>query len=95
MPIYEKPKPLESDLQSRIIEAAQLKRWFAVKVESPSRRGMMDVYAVKNGRHVWLEVKRLNEEGRRQQKKVAREMREHGAEVYEADTFEKAMTILK
>lgn len=88
-------RALESDLQSDILELAQVRGWFAVKIESRSRRGMMDVYALRKGRHVWMEVKRAGEVPRPQQERVAREMRAQGAEVYAVDSIERAREILR
>lgn len=90
-----KPEALESELQSDIIDFAHVRGWFCVKVVSPSRRGMMDLYALRKGRHVWIEVKRQGEEPRPQQAKVAREMRSQLAEVYAVDTIEQAREILR
>jgi hypothetical protein len=42
-----------------------------------------------------LEVKREGEEPRRNQQIVAREMREHGAEVFAVDNLEDAKRILQ
>ena len=90
------PTQLESDLQSDIIDFAHVRGWFAVKIVSPSRRGIMDVYCLRNGRHVWIEVKRQGEALREQQAKVAREMKAHGAkDVYAVDSLEQARSILK
>lgn len=90
-----KPEQLESELQSDIIDFAHIRGWFAVKIVSPSRRGMMDVYCLRKGRHVWIEVKRPGEEPRLQQEKVAREMRTQQAEVYAVDSMERAREILR
>lgn len=90
-----KPSDLESDLQSDIIDFAHLRGWFAVKVVSPSRRGMMDVVAIRKGRTVWIEVKRPGEEPRPQQAKVARDMRAHGAEVHCVDNMDAARELLR
>ncbi len=90
-----KPEALESELQSDIIDFAHVRGWFCVKVVSPSRRGMMDLYCLRKGRHVWMEVKRSGEEPRVQQEKVAREMRAQGAEVYAVDSIARAREILR
>ncbi len=90
------PTQLESDLQSDIIDFAHVRGWFAVKIVSPSRRGIMDVYCLRNGRHVWIEVKVPGEEPTEQQAKVASEMKAHGAtDVYWVDSLEQARKILK
>lgn len=92
---FEPPKELESDIQSSIIDFAHVRGWFAVKITSPSRRGMPDVYAVRDGRHVWIEVKRKDEDARAQQAYVARLMRAHVCEVYCVDNLDQARAILK
>lgn len=86
---------IESMVQSQIIKAALSRGWFCVKVISQSGRGMPDVVAVRAGRTVWIEVKREGEEARRQQKLRAKEMRAHGADVYEVDSLIEAREILK
>lgn len=94
-PFDKKPTDLESDLQGDILDFAQMRGWFAVKVVSPSRRGMMDIYALRKGRHVWIEAKREGEDARAQQIRIAREMKAQGAEVYVADTLDRAREILR
>lgn len=90
------PGELESDLQSQIIDYGEQRGWFIVKITSPSRRGMPDVYAVRRGRHVWIEVKREGEAARAQQLRVKRLLEEHGAaEVFVVDRIEDAREILK
>lgn len=94
-PFYEK-KEKETDLQSEIIEHAHRRGWFCQKVKFDGRRGCPDVMAIRSGRTVWIEVKREGEDLRRQQGIVAREMREHGAEVYgPIDNLEDAKRILQ
>ncbi len=90
-----RPRLLESDVQSDIIDFARVRGWFCEKIESRSGRGIMDLVCIRHGRHVWIEVKRLGEEPRPQQEKRAREMRAHGAEVYAVDSLEQARAILK
>jgi Holliday junction resolvase len=94
-PFYEKTEK-ESNLQSEIIEHAHRRGWFAQKVVFDGRRGCPDVVAIRRGRTVWIEVKREGDDLRRQQALVAREMREHGAEVFgPVDNIRDAMEILK
>jgi len=90
-----KANPLESSLQSEIIDYAHIRGWFCVKATTPSLRGLPDVVAVRVGRTVWIEVKREDEEARLQQNLRANEMRMHGAEVFQVDTFAEARWILK
>lgn len=94
-PFDNKRAQLESDLQGDIIGFAEIRGWFCVKVVSPSRRGMMDLYALRKGRHVWMEAKREGEDARVQQAKVAREMKAQGGEVHVVDTLDRAREILR
>ena len=89
------PRELESGLQAEIIDYGEMRGWFIVKITSPSRNGMPDVYAVRRGRHVWIEVKRQDEAARAQQLRVKRLLEEHGAEVFVVDCIEDARAILK
>lgn len=54
-----KPKPKESDIQRNIKEYLQWNGWFVVKIHQSlgSYKGIADLYALKGGRHVWIEVK--------------------------------------
>lgn len=92
---WTKPKKLESDLQSQIIEFAHIRGWFCEKVESRSSRAFMDLFALRRGRVVLMEVKREGEEARTQQDKRIREIRAHGGECYVVDSLEQARGILK
>jgi len=75
-----KPKITESDIQRQIKEYLQWHGWFVVKIHQSlgSYRGIADLYALKNGRHVWIEVKtptgRLSED----QKKFREDVLAHG-----------------
>ena len=94
--LFQPPKvPLESDIQSDIIDFAHIRGWFCEKIESRSGRGIMDLICIRAGRHVWIEVKRPGETPRPQQVKRSREMRSHGAEVYAVDSLEQARGILR
>lgn len=94
---WQRPEPnrLEADIQSLIIKYAERRRWACVKTTTSSRRGWPDLVAIRDGRTIWIEVKRKDEEARRQQALVANWMREHGAEVFEVDSLEEAMEILR
>lgn len=90
-----KPEPVESDLQSDIIDFAHVRGWFCQKVVFVGRRGCQDLVAIRSGRTIWIEVKKKDEELRRQQEFVAREMRGKGADVYSVDNIEDARRILR
>lgn len=86
---------LESSVESGIRKYAELRGWWCVKFVSPGLRGVPDRLFIRNGRHVFIEIKRSGEEPTTQQSKRHREMREHGAEVYWVDSVEAAKEILK
>jgi Holliday junction resolvase len=93
---FEKPDPLESALQSDILDFAEIRGWWAIKVESRSKRGVMDLYALRRGRHVWIEVKRSEDtEATEQQQKRHREVKAQGGEVYVVGSMEQARRILQ
>lgn len=56
-----KPPPAlkESEIQRQIKDYLQWQGWFVVKIHQSlgSYRGIADLYAIRAGRHVWIEVK--------------------------------------
>lgn len=52
----------ESDIQAQIKEYLLRKGWFVVKIHQSLGcvKGIADLYAIKNGRSVWIEVKTPN-----------------------------------
>ena len=50
----------ESDIQKTIKEHLQWTGWFVVKIHQSlgSYKGIADLYAIRDGEHVWIEVKR-------------------------------------
>lgn len=49
----------ESDIQKQIRDYLNLQGWYVVKIHQSlgSVRGIADLYAIKNGHSVWIEVK--------------------------------------
>lgn len=49
----------ERQIQAAIKQYLQMRGWFVVKIHQSlgSYRGIADLYALKNGQHVWIEVK--------------------------------------
>jgi len=70
----------ESDIQSAIKQYLQLKGWFVVKIHQSlgSYRGIADLYAIKDGRSVWIEVKTPRGKLSRWQEKFREEIESHG-----------------
>ncbi len=54
-----KSKITESDVQRTIKEYLQWHGWYVVKIHQSlgSVKGIADLYALKNGVHMWIEVK--------------------------------------
>jgi Holliday junction resolvase len=49
----------ERDIQNQIKDYLKWQGWYVVKIHQSlgSHRGIADLYALKDGRHVWIEVK--------------------------------------
>ncbi len=49
----------ECDIQRTIKELLQWRGWFVIKLHQSlgSHRGIADLYCLRDGRHVWIEVK--------------------------------------
>lgn len=82
--------PKESEIQAAIRDWLRWNKWFVVKIHQSlgSVRGIADLYALKNGRSVWIEVKtpagRLSEH----QEKFRDEVLAHGGEYLVARSVE-------
>lgn len=87
--------PLESSVEGDACDYAKTRGWMVFKFVSPGRKGVPDRLFIRDGRHLFIEFKRLNNEARRQQEKRHREMREHGAEVYVVDNLKDAYELLR
>ena len=50
----------ESEIQAQIRDYLRWTGWFVVKIHQSlgSYRGIADLYALRDGQHVWIEVKR-------------------------------------
>ena len=86
---------LEKDIESEIVDFAEVRGWWTTKYVSPARRGVPDRIFIRQGRTIFIEAKKLGEEARLQQERVHREMRAHGALVYVIDNIEDARRILR
>lgn len=70
----------ESDIQAQIKQYLQYKGWYVVKIHQSlgSVRGIADLYALKDGRHVWIEVKTARGRLSEYQEKFRDEIESHG-----------------
>lgn len=76
------PKSREAYVQSKLIDGLTQRGWWARKITSPSRNGIPDVVAARDGRVIWIEVKRDGDRKgpTRDEMREMRIMREHGLE---------------
>lgn len=74
------PKITESDIQRQIKEYLQWHGWLVVKIHQSlgSYKGIADLYALKDGRHVWIEVKTQKGRLSEHQEKFRRDVISHG-----------------
>jgi hypothetical protein len=85
----------ESTVESAINAFAEIRGWWCAKFVSPGLNGVTDRLFIRDGRHVFMEVKRPGEEPTAQQYKRMRDMKAHGAEVHWVDNVEQAKAILR
>lgn len=86
---------LEKAVEIPTVKRAEKDGWFARKVEWPGRIGAPDRVFIRAGRTVWIEFKAPGKVPRRSQTLEHDRMREAGAEVYVADSVDKAMRYLQ
>lgn len=86
---------LESDIQCDAYHYALSRGWFAEKIMRTRRNGFPDYLYIRDGKVIFIEFKRPDEEPTVQQLKRHKEMREHGATVCVVDNLAEAKRILK
>lgn len=74
-------KELESKVQSRVIRELRADGYLVVKIGLCSVPGFPDLMALKNGRAMFVEVKRAGEKPRPLQEYRHKQLREQGFEV--------------
>lgn len=72
----------EAYVQSKLLTGLESRGWWARKITSPSRNGIPDVVAARDGRVIWIEVKRDGDRKgpTRDETREMRVMSEHGLE---------------
>ena len=72
----------EAYVQSKLLAGLESRGWWARKVTSPSRNGIPDVVAARDGRVIWIEVKRDGDRKgpTRDETREMRVMSDHGLE---------------
>jgi len=82
----------ESKLQTKIKNKLRLDGWFVTKISMTSRPGWPDLYLLKDGRSVWLEIKdgkKLKE----LQIYIRDEIRKFGGESYSAANWDEFIAL--
>lgn len=74
-------RPLESVVQSRIVKRYEAQGWFMVKLVLTSKPGIPDLLCLKDGKAVFIEVKRPGKKPRPLQDYRINELRGMGFEV--------------
>lgn len=74
-------RPLESVVQSRIIKRYEAQGWFVVKLVLTSKPGIPDLLCLKDGKVIFIEVKRPGEKPRPLQDYRINELRGMGFDV--------------
>lgn len=74
--------PKERDIQREIKDYLQWHGWFIVKIHQSlgSYKGIADLYALKNGRGVWIEVKTSKGALSGHQQRFQGDVEQHGGE---------------
>jgi len=92
-----KSKITESDIQRQIKEYLQLNGWFVVKIHQSlgSYKGIADLYALKDGRHVWIEVKMPKGRLSEHQKQFRQDVINHGGIYLVARSIDDVMPLCK
>ena len=86
-----KSQPIrESDIQTQIREFLQWNGWFVFKNHQSlgSYKGIADLYAIREGRSVWIEVKTAIGRLSKDQEKYRAEIEAQGGEYYIARSIE-------
>lgn len=80
----------ESDIQRQIKEYLQWQGWFVVKIHQSlgSYKGIADLYALRAGRSVWIEVKTPDGYQSQDQKDFERDIKTRGGEYFVARSVE-------
>lgn len=89
------PKPKESEIQRQIRDYLQWHGWLVIKIHQTlgSFRGIADLYALKDGRHVWIEVKTAKGKQSKDQATFQRLVEIHGGRYLLARSVEDVMNL--
>lgn len=76
-----KEKPLESAIQAHIIKRYEAQGFYVVKLVLTNKPGIPDLLCLKDGKAIFIEVKRPGEKPRALQEYRINELRDMGFEV--------------
>jgi len=85
----------ESSIEKTIVARAKARGWWSCKFTSPAMAGVPDRMFIRDGRVVYIEIKRPGNKPTPLQAKRMADMRTHGAEVHWVDSVEAADAILQ
>lgn len=87
------PHTTEADIQAAIKQYLQYAGWFVVKIHQSlgSYKGIADLYALKSGRHVWIEVKTPRGKLSRHQEQFKADVEAHGGRYVVARSVDDVM----
>jgi hypothetical protein len=86
---------LEKDIEKTLVTWAKGHGWLALKFTPFGDRGWPDRIFIKNGTHVWLEIKRKGEDLEKLQLYRRAQLMKHGAIVHWADNIKDARKLLE
>lgn len=84
----------EKKRETRVFRRARKEGWWCRKFTSPGYRGVADRLFLRDGRHVFIELKDDGEEPTPLQYERLKEVRDHGGEADWANTDERVWEIL-
>lgn len=91
-----KPIIKESSVQTSIIKFLKYEGWFVTKLVSTSTSGIPDILAIRKGKTIFIEVKRIGGKTSSIQDYRIKELKSHGVEVFVFDNLQDAkQTLLK
>lgn len=89
------PGNSEAEIQRAIKQLLQIRGWFVVKIHQSmgSHKGIADLYAIKDGRAIWIEVKTKIGKQSEHQEEFERDIVGHGGRYLVARSIEDVMRI--
>lgn len=80
-------RPLESVVQARIIKRMEAQGYYVIKLMLTNKNGIPDLLCLRDGKAMFIEVKRPDERSRPLQEYRHKELRDIGFEVMIIDQF--------